>query len=89
MDTRKLGCNLPEIQTKRQNLRVFCQKDASGKTNSEDPDQTAPLGCRVVRKLCFLLVQKSSAQIRQVFWDVEAHNIMKPEYHSIATLLPD
>ena len=30
--------------TKRQNLRVFCQKDANGKANSEDPDQTAPLG---------------------------------------------
>ena len=26
------------------NLRVFDQKDANGKANSEDPDQTAPLG---------------------------------------------
>ena len=43
-DTRKLCCNLPKIQTKRQNLRVFCQKDSNGKANSEDPDQTAPLG---------------------------------------------
>ena len=25
-DTRKLCCNLHKIQTKRQNLRVFCQK---------------------------------------------------------------
>ena len=24
--------------------RVFCQKDANGIANSEDPDQTAPLG---------------------------------------------
>ena len=24
------------------NLMVFCQKDANGKANSEDPDQTAP-----------------------------------------------
>ena len=26
------------------NLRVFRQKDANGIANSEDPDQTAPLG---------------------------------------------
>ena len=43
-ETRELGCNLPKIQTKRQNFRVFCQNDANGKANSEDPDQTAPLG---------------------------------------------
>ena len=24
--------------------RVFCQKDANGITNREDPDQTAPVG---------------------------------------------
>ena len=41
---RNLCCNLPKIQTKRQNLRVVCQRDANGKANSEDPDQTAPLG---------------------------------------------
>ena len=43
-DARKLCCNLPKIQTKRPNLRVFLQKDANGVANSEDPDQTAPLG---------------------------------------------
>ena len=43
-DTRKLRCNLPIIQTKRPNLRVFIQKDAHGLANSEDPDQPAPLG---------------------------------------------
>ena len=43
-DARKLCCNLPKIQTKRPNLRVFRQKDANGITNSEDPDQTAHLG---------------------------------------------
>ena len=47
-DTRKLCCNLPKIKTKRPNLgpnlRVFRQKDANGIANSEDPDQTAPLG---------------------------------------------
>ena len=32
------------IQTKRPNLRVFCQNDANGIANSEDPDQIAPLG---------------------------------------------
>ena len=44
LDTRKLCCNLPKFQTMEPNLRVFCQKDAKGIVNSEDPDQTAPLG---------------------------------------------
>ena len=43
-DTRNLCCNLPKIQTKRPNLRVFDQKDVNGIANSKDPDQTAPLG---------------------------------------------
>ena len=42
LDTRKLCCNLPKIQEKRPNLRVFYQKDANVIANSEDPDQTAP-----------------------------------------------
>ena len=41
---RNLCCNLPKIQTKRPNLRVFHQKAANGIASSEDPDQTAPLG---------------------------------------------
>ena len=43
LNARKLCCNLPKIQTKRPNLRVFPQKDANGTANSEDPDQTTPL----------------------------------------------
>ena len=43
LDTRNC-CNLPKIQTKRQNFRIFRQTDANGIANSEDPDQTAPLG---------------------------------------------
>ena len=43
-DARKLRFNLPKIQTKRLNLRVFPPKDATGIANSEDPDQTAPQG---------------------------------------------
>ena len=43
-DVRKLCCNLSKIQTKGPNLRVFHQKDVNGIANSEDPDQTAPLG---------------------------------------------
>ena len=40
-DARKHYCNLPKIQEKRPNLRIFCQKDANGIANSsEDPDQT-------------------------------------------------
>ena len=40
---QKTLLNLPKIQEKRPNLRVFRQKDANGIANSEDPDQTAPL----------------------------------------------
>ena len=43
-DARKLCCNLPKIQEKRPNLWVFRLKDANGIANSEDSDQTAPLG---------------------------------------------
>ena len=43
-DAQKLCCNQPKIQTKMPNLRVFHQKDANGKANSKDPDQTAPPG---------------------------------------------
>ena len=43
-DTGKLCCNLRKIPEKRPNLMVFRQKDANGIANSEDPDQTAPLG---------------------------------------------
>ena len=42
-DARKLCCNISEIQTKRLNLRVLCQKDANEIANSEDPDQTSPI----------------------------------------------
>ena len=35
-DARKLCCKLPN--------RIFCPKDANGIANSEDPDQTAPVG---------------------------------------------
>ena len=41
-DVRKLCCKLPKIQTNKH--RIFCPKDANGIANSEDPDQTAPLG---------------------------------------------
>ena len=36
LDAKKL-CNVPKIQT-------FCQNDANGITNCEDPDKTASLG---------------------------------------------
>ena len=36
-DARKLCCNLTKIQEKKPNLLVFCQKDANGIANSEDP----------------------------------------------------
>ena len=40
-DARKLCCNLPKIQIKRPNRRVFRQKNANGIANSEDPDRGA------------------------------------------------
>ena len=44
-DIRNLCCNLPKIQTKSQTYVVFfLQNDANEIANSEDPDQTAPLG---------------------------------------------
>ena len=43
-DARKLCRNLPKFETKRPNLWVFPIKDANVIANSEDPDQTAPLG---------------------------------------------
>ena len=43
--TQEKPCyNQPKIQTKMPNFRVFRQKDVDGIANSEDPDQTAPLG---------------------------------------------
>ena len=44
LEARKFSCNQPKIQTNRPNYRVICPKDANGKANSEDPDQTAPGG---------------------------------------------
>ena len=40
-DGRKHCGNQPKIQTKRPNLRV---QNEDGMANSEEPDQTAPLG---------------------------------------------
>ena len=37
-DAGKLCCNLPKIETKRPNLKVFCQKGENGKASSENPD---------------------------------------------------
>ena len=42
LDARNLCCNLPKIRTKRPNLKGILSKWC--KWNSEDPDQTAPLG---------------------------------------------
>ena len=42
-DARNLCFNL-KFKQKGQTLRVFCQNGANRIANSEDPDQTAPLG---------------------------------------------
>ena len=38
------NCDQLKIQIKKSNYRVMCAKDANGMANSEDPDQTDPLG---------------------------------------------
>ena len=43
-DPRNVCCNLPKIQTKRPSRKIFCQNGADGIANSEDTDQTAPIG---------------------------------------------
>ena len=49
LDPRKLCCNLPKIQTKSPNLRVFHQKDTIGIADSEDPDEEqSDLGLRIL-----------------------------------------
>ena len=42
-DAGKLSCNLPKLKQRGQTLG-YCQKDANRIANSEDRDQTAPLG---------------------------------------------
>ena len=44
LDTRKCCYNHPKTGKKRFYLRVMHPKDADSIANSEDPDQTAPLG---------------------------------------------
>ena len=52
-DAKKLCCDQPKIQIKWPNHRVICPKDANGKANSEDPDQTALLGLHCLpRAIC-------------------------------------
>ena len=43
-DSRKPCCNQPKIQTKRPKPKVFYQNGANGIANSEDPDQSPPVG---------------------------------------------
>ena len=61
-DARPIPCNLPKVETKRPNLRVFRQKDANGIANSEDPDQTAPLGA--IRSGSSLFAQTNMSENR-------------------------
>ena len=44
LDASNLCCKILKIQTKRPNLKGILSKCANGIANSEDPDQTAPLG---------------------------------------------
>ena len=43
-DARKIAVTYLKFKQSGQTLRVFCQNDAYGIANREDPDQTAPLG---------------------------------------------
>ena len=44
LDTRNFAVIYLKFKQRGQTLMVFCQKDANGQANCEDPDQTAPLG---------------------------------------------
>ena len=70
-DARKPCCNQPKIQIKKPNLRVFYQKDANGKANSEDPDKTAPLGAVCSGSALFAKTNLSE-KIRIIMVDVIA-----------------
>ena len=43
-DARNFAVIHLKFKQKRLNLKVFCQKHANGIANSEDQDQTVPLG---------------------------------------------
>ena len=54
-DARNLCCNLPKIQTKRQNLKgYFVKMVQMEKANSEDPDHTVQ-SKKMVRGLKFCI----------------------------------
>ena len=61
-DAKKLCSNLPKTQTKRPNLRVFCQKDTNGIANSEDLDQTAPRSSLIC--VCTICPDQSVRKLR-------------------------
>ena len=42
--TKNFCCKLPKIEAKPPNLTLVCQNGENRIANSEDPDQTAPLG---------------------------------------------
>ena len=75
-------CKLPKIQTKMPNLRVFCQEDANGIANSEDPDQTAPRGKQSFKPLaifCSCIALNVSDLVRNPkdrFSHDNAHNLL-------------
>ena len=63
-DARKLSSNLPKIQTKSPTLSVFHQKDVNGIANSEDPNQTAPLGKSSLIWVCIVCPDLSVQKLR-------------------------
>ena len=44
LEAQNVCCNHSKIQTMRHFHGEICPKGADGMANSEDPDQTAPLG---------------------------------------------
>ena len=44
LDTRIFAVIYLKFKQRGQTFSVFCQSDTNGIANSEDPDQTAPLG---------------------------------------------
>ena len=84
-DARKLGCNLPKIQEERSNFWVLLQKDTNQIANSEDPDQTAPLGAVWSGSALFAQTYLSEIWIITVKWSFKTGGQVK-SFNYVTTL---
>ena len=62
LDTRNC-CNSPKIQTKRPNLKVFCQEHANKIANSEEPKSSLIWVCTICPDLSVRKFRKSRTKL--------------------------